>query len=91
MTDDIQKGKNTQLLLFIDRMMDTVDIVVNQITSGRWILTVIAGICLIHIAWSAEDKTKIIDIVKDIIIFYFVVRDNKPTPDITPKQPEVKS
>lgn len=76
MTEEIQKDKsNSQALLFIDRIMDTVDIVARQVTSGRWILTVISGICLIHIAWGSEDKTKIIDIIKDIVIFYFVVRD----------------
>ena len=49
MTEEIQKDKsNSQGLLFVDRIMDTVDIVVSQVTSGRWILTVIAGICLLH-------------------------------------------
>lgn len=84
MTDEIQKNKeNPGWLLFIDRMMDTVDIVVGQVTSGRWILTVIAGICLVHFSWAAKDVNeadKIIDIFKDIVIFYFVVRDvTKPT------------
>ncbi len=84
MTEEIQRDKtNPVWMLFIDRMMDTVDIVVNQVTSGRWILTVIAGICLIHFSWAAKDvgeADKIIDIFKDIVIFYFVVRDvAKPT------------
>lgn len=80
MTEEIQKGKdNTQFLLFIDRMMDTVDIVVSQVTSGRWLLTVAAGVCLVHIAFSSENKDKVVDILKDIIIFYFVVRDATPT------------
>lgn len=83
MTEEIQKDKHSsQVLLLIDRIMDTVDIVVNQVTSGRWILTVIAGICLIHFSWSAksvDEADKIIDIFKDIVIFYFVVRDvSKP-------------
>lgn len=81
MTEQIQKNKdNSSWLLFVDRMMDTVDIVVNQVTSGRWILTVIAGVCLIHFTWSAknvEEADKIISIFKDIVIFYFVVRDQK--------------
>lgn len=81
MTEEIQKEKNNPgWLLFIDRMMDTADIVVGQVTSGRWLLTVAAGVCLIHFAWAASDPSKIIDIIKDIIIFYFVVRDAaKPT------------
>ncbi len=84
MTEGIQKDKtNPGCLLFIDRMMDTVDIVVNQITSGRWILTVIAGACLLHFCWASktiDEADKIIAILKDIVIFYFVVRDtNKPS------------
>lgn len=76
MTEEIQKNKdNSQALLFIDRIMDTIDIVVGQITSGRWLLTVAAGVCLVHFAWSAENKDKVIDLIKDIVIFYFVVRD----------------
>ena len=76
MTEDIQKNKdNSQIMLFTDRIMDTVDIVVNQVTSGRWILTVLAGVCLLHFAWTASNPDKIIDIIKDIVIFYFVVRD----------------
>lgn len=81
MTNEIQKDKNnSQALLFVDRLMDTIDIVVSQVTSGRWLLTIAAGVCLVHFAWSAENKDKVIDIIKDIVIFYFVVRDaNKPT------------
>lgn len=80
MTQEIQEDKrNSQALLFIDRMMDTVDIVVGQVTSGRWLLTVAAGICLIHFAWGTDNKDKVVDLLKDIVIFYFVVRDNKPT------------
>lgn len=78
MTDEIQKDKNnSQALLFVDRLMDTVDIVVGQVTSGRWLLTVAAGACLLHFAWSSttESQDKVIDLIKDIVIFYFVVRD----------------
>lgn len=96
MTDQIQKDKtNSQGLLFVDRMMDTVDIVVNQVTSGRWLLTVGAGICLIHFAWAPENHDKVIDIIKDIVIFYFVVRDvskpqdNKTTTVSAPKDASV--
>ena len=83
MTDEIQKDKtNSQGLLFVDRIMDTVDMTLRQFTSGRWLLTIAAGICLIHFAftWPPEKQDKIIDIIKDIVIFYFVVRDA-----ITPK------
>lgn len=85
MTDEIQKDKtNSQGLMFVDRIMDTVDIVVGQVTSGRWLLTVGAGICLIHFAWTPENHDKVIDIIKDIVIFYFVVRDaSKTTTTVT--------
>lgn len=82
MTEQIQKDKsNSQALLFIDRMMDTVDIVVSQITSGRWLLTVAAGVCLIHFAFTTENHDKTVDLIKDIVIFYFVVRDNSKQSD----------
>lgn len=70
-----KEGTGGTWMLFVDRIMDTVDIVVGQITSGRWILTVLAGVCLLHFAWTAANPDKIIDIIKDIVIFYFVVRD----------------
>lgn len=70
-------GAGGTWMLFVDRIMDTVDIIVGQVTSGRWLLTVAAGICLIHFAWMADQasKDKVIDLIKDIVIFYFVVRD----------------
>lgn len=80
MTDEIQKDKSNPIaLLLVDRIMDTVDIVVRQITSGRWLLTIAAGACLVHYAWSATPDVheKIISVIKDIVIFYFVVRDIK--------------
>lgn len=84
----ITAQKDAQWMLFVDRMMDTVDIVVSQVTSGRWLLTVAAGVCLIHMAWNAENKEKIIDIIKDIIIFYFVVRDSsKSNGTVTTQSP----
>lgn len=67
--------RDAQWLLFVDRMMDTVDMVLKQFTSGRWLLTIAAGVCLVHYAWvlPPEKQDKIIDLIKDIIIFYFVV------------------
>ncbi len=80
---EIRKEVNPQWLLFVDRMMDTVDMVLKQFTSGRWLLTIAAGICLIHYAWvlPPEKQDKIIDLIKDIIIFYFVV--NKVVEQVT--------
>lgn len=78
MTDQIQKDpNNSQALLFIDRLMDTVDIVVRQVTSGRWLLTVSAAVCLIHFAWTTPltEQDKVLSLIKDIVLFYFVVRD----------------
>lgn len=57
------------------------EVIIGQVTSGRWLMTVAAAICLIHFSWSfpPEKLDKIIDIIKDIVIFYFVVRDvSKP-------------
>ncbi len=77
----IKKQAEAQWLQFVDRMMDTADIVISQVTSGRWLLTVAAGACLIHYAWTSDaaGKDKTLDLIKDIVIFYFVVRDaSKP-------------
>lgn len=42
MTEDIQKDKgNSQGLLFIDRIMDTIDSIISKITSGRFIATLL--------------------------------------------------
>lgn len=67
----------------LDRVFDTIDIVVRQMTSGRWILTVAAAYILIHYATqsnSPTDAKDIISLCKDIVLFYFVMRDltNKP-------------
>lgn len=52
-----------------------IDTIVNQVTSGRWLMTVAAAIILVHVAWACPDKVdKVIDICKDIVIFYFVVK-----------------
>lgn len=92
MTEQIQKDKsNSQALLFIDRMMDTVDIVVSQVTSGRWLLTVAAGVCLIHFAFTTGNQDKTIDLIKDIVIFYFVVRDNSKQSEKTNGGTNVKT
>lgn len=60
----------------LDRVFDTLDIIVRQLTSGRWIMTVAAAYILIHSAKTSSDPSKIIDICKDIVIFYFVVRNS---------------
>ena len=42
MTEEIQKDKNnSQALLFIDRIMDTVDVIIAKVTSGRFIATML--------------------------------------------------
>lgn len=90
MTEEIQKNKDNSIALLIwDRLLDTVDMVLKQCTSGRWLLTIAAGFCLIHFAFIAENHDKLMDIIKDIVIFYFMV--NK-TPEINKKEdkPEIK-
>lgn len=71
------KPRNPDWIIFIDRIMDTVDMVLSQFTSGRWLLTISAGVCLVHFAWvlPPDKLDKIIDLIKDIVIFYFVVRE----------------
>lgn len=80
MTEQIQNNKDNSVALLIwDRLLDTVDMVLKQCTSGRWLLTVAAGVCLIHFAWINPNNDKLMDILKDIVIFYFVVRDTVKT------------
>lgn len=80
MTDQIQNdqdNKSKEFLLVVDRLMDTVDMVLAQFTSGKWLLTIAAGICMIHYAWTlpVEHQDKVLDLIKDIVIFYFVVKN----------------
>lgn len=73
MTEEIQKNKdNSQALLFIDRIMDTVDSVLGQFTSGRWILTVAAAVIMIKVCWgNLENAKEFKEIIAVIIYAYF--------------------
>lgn len=65
----------------VDRVFDTLDIIIRQLTSGRWIMTVAAAWILVHYATvNTVQADKIIDICKDIVIFYFVVKNSMPPP-----------
>lgn len=84
MTDQTQNDKDNkskEFFLVVDRIMDTVDMVLSQFTSGRWLLTIAAGVCLVHYAWTlpVEKQDKVIDLIKDIVIFYFVVKSTLDT------------
>ena len=81
----------------IHELIQIVDFVVRQVSSGRWILTIAATVILIHWAWvlPSDKIDKLLDIVKDIVIFYFVMRPNveqKPNGKIDNSDPiETKS
>lgn len=78
MTDDIQKNpNNSQGLLFVDRMMDTVDMVLGQFTSGRWILTVVAAIILLRICWMEPAKIIEFKEILMVIIYAYFQRGEK--------------
>ncbi len=97
MTEEIQKDKsNSQALLFVDRIMDTVDMVVRQFTSGRWILTVAAAIILVSVCWGNVEKAeKFKEIIAVIIYAYFQRNDrgteNKTTETKSTSTSEVKT
>lgn len=58
-----------------------IDFLCRQLLSGRWLLTVAAAVILVHWSWTfPSDKVdKLIDIVKDIVIFYFIMRPANET------------
>lgn len=63
--------------------LSILDFIARQVFSGRWILTVASAGILWHVAHQSPDKVdKIIDICKDVVIFYFVVKN---TVDALPK------
>lgn len=83
MTDQIQKDKsNSQGLLFVDRLMDSLDMVLSQFTSGRWILTVAAAFILVHACWSdLKNALEFKEIIAVIIYAYFQKGDNNKPND----------
>lgn len=70
----------------IDRILHIIDKFIDKTSSGRWILTIIAGIILIKLAWLTPVNEKIYDLVKDIVLFYFLVKreDGKTNGTTTP-------
>lgn len=78
MTEEIQNNKDLKdqwFLLLVDRIMDTVDKVLAQFTSGRWILTVAAAIIMLKVCWGNMEQAKEFkEIIAVIIYAYF----NKP-------------
>lgn len=94
MTESIQNDQNNkskEFLLVVDRVMDTVDMCLAQFTSGRWLLTVIVGVILLRSVWvNPEHMEKIIDICKDVVIFYFVLRPTTPNKESSNVQSDSK-
>lgn len=84
MTEEIQKNKdNSQGLLFVDRIMDTVDMVLAQFTSGRWILTVAAALIMIRVCWTNFEYVKDFKEIIAVIIYAYFQRGDRNTNDKT--------
>lgn len=65
-----------------DRLMDTFDMVMSKLFSGRFLLTIAACVLLIKWGWSNADTMadKLINTVENIVIFYFLKNiDDKKT------------
>ncbi len=80
MTEEIQKNPGLQSgngfwVLVWDRLLDTFDKALGQITSGRWILTVAAAMIMVHACWNdLKNALEFKEILAVIIYAYF----NKP-------------
>lgn len=67
-------GKNpTNTFEYVwDRVFDTADKVISQMTSGRWILTVAAAIILVNVCWNnVNNAIQFKEIIAVIIYAYF--------------------
>ena len=80
MTDEIQNNKELRAgngfwVLVWDRLLDTLDKVIAQFTSGRWILTIAAAVIMVKVCWgNIENAKEFKEIIAVIIYAYF----NKP-------------
>ncbi len=85
--EEIKKSKD-QWLLFTDRIMDTVDMVLSQFTSGRWILTVAAAAILVHACWTdLKNALEFKEIIAVIIYAYFQKGDKANDKDTKDDKP----
>jgi hypothetical protein len=53
------------------------ELIIKQVTSGRFIFTVIAAFLLYHGTVTGKfAPDKVLDIIKDVVIFYFIVKQS---------------
>ena len=91
MSDEEKKQmRESQWLQFVDRMMDTVDMVVAQFTSGRWLLTVAAAVILVKVCWGNIDRAKEFKEIIAVIIYAYFQRGDRAQGNNQEKPPEVK-
>lgn len=89
MTEEIQKDpRNSQALLIWDRLLDTFDKcsvqfgvswmqVVNQFTSGRWILTVAAACIMVYVCCKDITYVKEFKEIIAVIIYAYFQRGDR--------------
>lgn len=84
MTEEIQKNSSLQTgsgfwVLVWDRLLDTFDKALGQVTSGRWILTVAAAFIMVHACWNdLKNALEFKEILAVIIYAYFQKGDRQP-------------
>lgn len=79
MSEEERKNKEAQWMLFVDRMMDTVDSVISQFTSGRWILTVAAAVIMVSCCWNNIENAKQFKEILAVIIYAYFQRGDRST------------
>lgn len=73
MTEEIQKNKeNSQGLLFVDRIMDTVDVFAAKLSSGKFLFTIATAVVFIYsVIKGVLTNEQIMAIIMLVVGFYF--------------------
>jgi hypothetical protein len=56
----------------------------SKLFSGRFVFTVVCAVLLFHGTISGKfPPDKVLDIIKDVVIFYFIVKQTLTKPEVT--------
>ncbi len=84
MSDEEKQKKEAQWLLFVDRMMDTVDVIATKFTSGKFLFTLAtAGVFVYAVVSKLLTAEQVMAIIMLVVGFYFnreeIKNGDKPT------------